>query len=379
MVIISKVTKQKKITFKTKHMKSSKNIKIAFGILIAFVAGFMVGITLTNPGLSLMEAAGTIGKIDKYRNIKITEADIQLKNTLLENEELREAYIQYFAYEYTANVKMLGDIELAIKEAISIPEYYAANTRNIDALEEYMDFLDIARLRILEAIDGLTNLDDRSQVAIQSILGRAGNAMAQNVMRSSVVFDFLADVERYLTKVSREAVPGLVLVHDRLFSNLLTACLVNENRSGLDFLSQRDFIGDEEFFGSVDFSSNANLSSMLNDAGNLGSFLAGSLLYNQDQLSGIVYSDMQSLGAGFSNQESLQQQIISNAQQLGFYGMITDAQQLQSIGFFDSEQLRFDSERLQLLLNSQQLQVINSQSLNSLMNSQEQLRGINAF
>ena len=61
-------------------MKTKKSIVVTAGLLIGFVIGLMVGITLTNPGLSLMEAAGTIGKVDQYRNVRVTEKDIELRN-----------------------------------------------------------------------------------------------------------------------------------------------------------------------------------------------------------------------------------------------------------------------------------------------------------
>ncbi|MDZ4204800.1 MAG: hypothetical protein U1C46_08295, partial [Bacteroidales bacterium] len=87
-------------------MRAKRNLLVIVGLLIGFSAGLIVGIMLANPGLSLREAAGTIGKIDKYRNVKITEADIELRNELLADEGLRKAFTSYLNYEYAANVKM---------------------------------------------------------------------------------------------------------------------------------------------------------------------------------------------------------------------------------------------------------------------------------
>ncbi len=249
-------------------MKTKKSVIALISMIVGFAVGIMVGITLTNPGLSMWEAAGTIGRIDQYRNVRITEADIELRNQLLDDENMLEAYRNYLAYEYASNVKMADDIRFALEAGREHEEFFSANAGTLAKMEEYGEFLDNARLRILEALTAINDLSEIERVAIRTVLNNAGNAMAQTVFRSSVLFDFLTGVERYYETVSREDYPRLAIAHDQLYGNLLTINIVNDNRPVLEHLLAKNLM--DELADLSQLSADAILSVVVRDIERIG-------------------------------------------------------------------------------------------------------------
>jgi hypothetical protein len=342
-------------------MKTKKSVAVSIGVLIGFVGGLLIGISLTNPGMSLMEAAGTIGKMDAYRNVKVTEQDIELRNELLTDASLRESYREYLTYEYAANVKMTDDIRYALQEVDRTQGFRSANARTMERLEDYTLFLENARLQILEAIGVILELDEHNQVAIRQVLNDAGNVLAQTTYRSTVLFDLMEDINAFFQTNAKEEFPQLALAHDRLFANLLTACLVSDNKPVLEHLLDKELMTENE--------SLALLSNTLQSA-----FLA-----DLDQL-----SDKQSRLAGSERLSAFMADSSPLLQVLQDIGMLAGAEGLADIPLFDSEQLGsimiiFDAENLRegTGLGSQSLAgsiFYDASRLSDMMQSKEQLQ-----
>ncbi len=322
-------------------MKSKKIIQNLIIVVFAFVAGIMVGITLTNPGLSLMEATGTIGRVDQYRNVKITEADIELRNELLSDDRMREAYVQYLTFEYTNNIQMADNISYALVAADASPVFRTANSGTLNQMEDYGVFLDNVRLRILEAMAVISDLSGTDKVAIRTVLGDAGNAISQTITRSNAVFSFLTGVEDFFLTTAKEDFPQLVNAHDRLFSNMMAINMINDNRPVLEYLLAKGFLGEESALAMSDMES---------------------LRMN-------VLNDVQDLKAGFPDQESLQM-MVASVQQL-HNSLLLDGQNLQQM-LRDGQTLNINALRSASLLNSESM-------MSNAMRDSESLRGFNHF
>ena len=304
-------------------MKTRKTILVIFSLVIGFAIGLMVGLTLTNPGMSLREAAGTIGRVDQYRNVRVTEADIELRNELLADQNMREAYRNYLAYEYATNIKMGDDLRFAISAGREHNDFRTNSTRTLDRMEEYAIFLDNARLRILEAIGVLSDLSDRDRVAIRTVLNSAGSAIAQTQFRSGVVFDFMTDVERFFETNPKANFPQLARAHDQLFANMLMHNIVNDNRPVLEHLLAKEVMDEDGEFAQLDAETLRMI--VLSDAGNLrdGAFLNEALL-------DFVIGNIEALRVNFRIQDAEHLRDLVNF----------DAEQLRIIGAYDAETLR---------------------------------------
>lgn len=227
-------------------MKTKKSLAIAIGILLAFVIGMLLGLVLTNPGMNVIEAAGTIGKVDKYRNVNVTAEDIELRNDLITDESLKESYQNYLMVEYTSNVKMGDDIQFAVEAGRQTPGFNTLQVQTMRDLEEYVIFLDNARLQILEAIAALDDMDRKGHIAIRTVMNNAGNALAQTKYRGNILYAFLHDVEQFLHTAGKEDYPQLAKAHDLLFANLFFSGIMNGDSPGLKYLMKKERFTENE-------------------------------------------------------------------------------------------------------------------------------------
>lgn len=329
-------------------MKSKNVITVVITLIIGFSIGLMTGVTLTSPGMSLREAAGTIGRVDQYRNVRITQKDIELQNDLMEDEQRREAFINYLTYEYANNLQMKDNVRLALASSRDADNFRNSNSKTIEQLDQYSEFLDNARLRMLEAIGALRELGDKEdKVAIHTILKDAGNTLAQNNLRSDVLFDFMLGVEKFFETASPGEFPDLANAHDRIFANLVAENVVKGDRPTLNHLFTKEFLGDVE---RLDYYA---------DSEQLGKIM----VWDAEQMESLGFYDAEQLGQILFDAEKLEWGLM-DAEQMGSLlmdteqmGMINmDAEQLGAL--FDAEQLGvFDSEQLEFWDTSDQLQM----------------------
>ena len=64
-------------------MKKRNGLLLTLAVIASLAIGFLIGIMVDIPKTDNTQVVGTIGKIQNYKNVKITEQDIQLKNELL--------------------------------------------------------------------------------------------------------------------------------------------------------------------------------------------------------------------------------------------------------------------------------------------------------
>jgi hypothetical protein len=295
-------------------MKKQKTIFIILGLVIGLVVGLAAGLALMNPGMtgiSVWEAAGTIGRVDQYRNVRVTEADIELRNELLADSTMREAYRNYLAYEYAANIKMGDDLRFAIAAGREHEGFSTYNARTLDRMEEYAMFLDNVRLRLLEAIGTISDLSDRDRVAIRTVLNSAGNALAQTQRRNGVVFDFMADVEGFFETNPKAEFPQLALAHDQLFANLLMHNIMNDNRPVLEHLLAKEVMDEDGEFAQLDAET-----------------LRAQVLFDMENLKDIVFKN-----------EAFRDMVIADIAALNNNFRVQDAAHLRDMGLFDASQL----------------------------------------
>jgi hypothetical protein len=344
-------------------MKTNKNVLIVIGLLIGFVAGLIVGMYFLNPGLNPGDAAGTIGKVDKYRNVKITEADIELQNELLADEQLRQAFVNYMQYEYAAAVKMSEDIRFALSVSDETPAFQNRNQRMVESMIKYNSLLENARLYLFEAAMTVEDLDSKDKIAIGAVLNNANNALTQIRQGNVAVYDFLSAAENFFNEGERGSFPKLEDAYGRLFSNLLASSIITNNRMAFEYLISKNTKYDQ--------TSTAKL--------------------NSEALQGIVFTDSQRLG--LYNIENLG--LIFNTEQLS--NILGDVQNLGVIYLLDIENLglsnvealgidfpiiaAYDTERLAAFLDVQNLGIVvyNMEELQSFIQNIEKLQDAQLF
>jgi hypothetical protein len=337
-------------------VKKNKIIFVIVSFIIGIAIGLIAGIMIISPRMSLTEAVGTIGRLNQYRNVRITEADIELRNELLSDEEMLEAYRSYLAFEYSANLRMVEDLNTALQAGRDIPEFSSKNAHTLDRLESYAGYLENARLTILDAMGALSDLSGQSRVAVRSLLNNAGNAIVQSHSLSSPVFDFMLGVDSYLKQNPEEGYKQLANAHDQLLANLMMINIINRNLPVLEYLTEKSVLAED--LELAQFDSETLRSKLLEDVG---------------RLEGIVFHDAEKLNTILLDTERLS--VFFDAEALSLIVILAPDAEKLSVGFTDTDKLSaftdaerlsgiigLDSERLNVLLSgSQKLNLLNLQ------------------
>lgn len=340
-------------------MKTKKTIVIILSLVIGFAIGLLTGTIIYNPGMNLIDAAGTIGRVDQYRNVRITEADIELRNELLSDEEMLEAYRSYLAFEYSANLRMVEDLNAALQAGRDIPEFSSKNAHTLDRMDRYAGFLENARLTILDAMSALNDLSGQSRVAVRSLLNNAGNAIVRSHNLSSPVFDFMLSVDSFMKQNPDGDFGQLALAHDQLLANLMMINIINKNLPVLEYLIEKSAISEDREL--AQFDSEMLRAKVLEDADNLGLWILDS-----EKLNLIVY-DTERLSILFDKEVLSGIVFFDNEQLRGIAGL--DSERLSAIDFFDTEKLSMiilDTEKLNRV-------VLDTEKLNFVLKGSEQL------
>lgn len=66
-----------------------------FTAILALIAGIFIGLFLANFTSDDEHLGGTIGKVDRYRNVKVTEDDVLLRNELVDDTAKNNHNISY--------------------------------------------------------------------------------------------------------------------------------------------------------------------------------------------------------------------------------------------------------------------------------------------
>ncbi len=220
-----------------------KSTKLIIGIIIAlsFAIGFLVSVVLDIPPQKESDLAGTIGKINNYRNVKISDNDIKLRNDLMKDEKLLKKYKDYYNFQYASSAKLGISVDNALDASAKDNQFSSTYTKEIIALTNFKNFLKEARKDLLIALSVLNNIYESDQFSISSLINNANNAVAQIRYREAVVGDFVFAIETYLGKDKINEYTQLKNAHDMLLLNQFTNAVITQNKPMLKFLDKKEF------------------------------------------------------------------------------------------------------------------------------------------
>jgi len=362
-------------------MKKQKHLIIALSLVIGVVVGLIVGFILTDPCRDVQDAAGTIGRVEHYRDVQIAEEDIALRNQFLDDADMLESYEMYLGFEYTTNLRQAENTRFALLAARQHGDFGVQNHRTLDRMKEYTRLLDNARLRILEALGVINDLENREGVAIRSVLNRAGNAIVQTQIRSNVLFDYLTAVEDFFHTHPQAEYPALTRAHDELYATLLMHNIIRDNKPVLDHLLAKNLMNEDGELAQLD--NETVLNYIIMDAARLQvQYLDQETLeslYDQETLNAISLFDQNVLGMYLQDQETLQDMGLFDQQTLNLL-VLLDQENLSAYELFDQgvlgDHTLFDQETLQsfTIMDQEMLSFLDQETLQSIAN-QEVLRG----
>lgn len=314
-------------------------------LLIAFLAlliGFLGGYTFT--GFSTMGdkdgdyyeigkfLSGTIGKVDRYRNVKITENDLLLRNELIEDSVKRNQYEKYLLYYYYQSLRTSADVDAVLPKASSVEAFQSTYYPYADAVSKFRTYLESAREDILMALNMIVNLEQDTKLPVVDFLNQAQNAVHRIRNHEQILVNYLEAMSTFISSHPDQNWPELEEAREILSMNLLQSAILTQNKPILVYLHQNNLATNKEQVKESLTEAVQPIglqNQMANDIERLG-------LLNGESLQKIIWTDMETLNAiSLENIEQLG--VIYRSESLGTG--FTDSEQLGKIIWLSNEQL----------------------------------------
>jgi hypothetical protein len=335
-----------------------KKVSLTQTVLVAVVSlaiGFLIGFVAKNDTPKTDNLAGSIGKVDRYRNVKVTEEDLMLRNELVTDTLKRMQYEKYLTYYYYQSLQTASDLRLVTEKTASVTEFAGVNEPYLKSLTSYQDFLEKARLDIFSSILLIKTMTVNENIPVIQNLNQAQNAISRIRTQETLLSGYMESIAEFLDTNPDKKYDALEDAHDILVNNLVTSAVMTQNKPALKYLDHRKMMNDKEGMKQLAANNNAKVSlndQVMNDLHQLNSVL---LVGDQQKLDAIN-SDNQLSAVLLNSQGELQVVILLDTQLSSFQN---DVEQLRDV-LCDSS--------LNMVINSEEsLRVTDVQSLNSMI------------
>lgn len=260
-------------------MKKNKTLAVLIPIL-ALVVGFITGQLVSFPPTHESELAGTVGKLSNYRNVKISENDLLLRNELLGDEELASKLQHYFSLHFLNTADLSEKVTSAVAASRSAGDFSTLYGKQVNDLDQLGPFLAEARKDLLLVLSALEDLPESDQQSIGVLINNAANALAQINFREQKVLGFVEAAGAFLDEKGTVNFPELVRAHDLLLLGQVRSALLSDDNLKLKVLDGKSLLS-------------------------RGDSLPGQFSPEGDQLRKLALTDMQGLGDLVSDKEKV--------------------------------------------------------------------------
>lgn len=320
-------------------------------VIAALVVGFLIGFSINNLPPADDDLAGSIGRVDRYRNVKMTEDDIMLRNELADDAEKRTQYGNYLMYYYYRSLKTSADVKQVLELSEQVAEFNNYHQPYANALSSFSTYLEAARQDLLRAVSLVLDIENQPNVPIIQELNQAQNAISRIRNHDAILMNFMDAIGNYVQQHPEAAIDELRDAHDILAINLMQSALLTQNKPVLSYLEDKQMLNETDDY--TDAISSNSLEAINNillwDVENLGFLNMEQLgtgftlnmeklhaFMNTEQLSGSIFFDAESLGAHIGNEENLQF-VLGSMENMGLY--------------FNSEMIEMEFMGLLVILN----------------------------
>jgi len=330
-------------------MKKFTLLQTGLIAIVALVVGLFIGFAIKNFSTSTEDLAGTIGKVDRYRNVKITEDDILLRNELVSDTVKRNQYEKYLQYYYYQSLNKSSAIDQLLSKTLTAVEFDNFNSE-ITALKCFNLYLEPARVDILNALNMISSLNKNEDVPMLTYLNQAQNAIIRIRNNDIMMLNYMDAITSYMEKNPGEANDELKDTHDILALNVMQGAILAQDKPVLTYLDKKKLMNDKE--GMKKLVAEANFKPYMDahlklDAEKLGTRLLDGenlqmVIFDMENLNS-AWGDIESLGSTlYGDSESLNVLLVGSEQKLGG-GLLLDIEKLGGMALIlDSEKLGFD-------------------------------------
>jgi len=341
---------------------NKSSIVLVLVVLVSLTAGFLVGILVDFPKTDNTQLAGTIGRVQNYKNVKVTEADLELKNDLVTDTLILKAISTYFNYYYVSAVSQEEKIRYALDALENQDAYKEYAGLLLQQVARYATFLENARLDLLQAIAVVTNPAEVHPVMMRNTIVQANNVISQISYRKQSVLDLTDNLGSYLATQGKDTDATLASVHTVLTMEQITNALALNDKVVLKYFEKKK-IFTEQIQGS--FASDLQ-GIIVEDAQKLGI-----ALYDIDPM-GIIILNSENIGNHFLLDNPGLNSMLDNMSELGYIGTAA-FESSQEMGVF----LNMDDLSLNVVMDTQQLEFFADSENLGMINSIQELRFLN--
>lgn len=214
--------------------------------IAALLVGFLIGYSINNLPPARNDVAGSIGKLDRYRNVKVSEQDMLLRNELIEDTIKRTQYQQYLMYYYYQSLRTATDAQQVLSRTSAAEAFNALYYPYADALEQYSQYLVAARNDILEALTLIVSLDDNEALPVINYLNQAQNAISRIRHHDAILMNYMQAIAAYLEEHEGINNESLEEAHDILLFNLANGAILTQNKPILNYLDKHQFLSSRD-------------------------------------------------------------------------------------------------------------------------------------
>lgn len=339
-------------------MKRKRVFLNAVVVIVCLLIGVVIGVSVDLPKTSSDNLKGTIGKVNKHRNVNITDADLQLRSELIDDMQKREGYLNYYTFHYGMVAQLSILVDSAIVASEQNVDFNKENAQVVRGLKAYTKNIENPRAELLLAVLTLQNIDEVNEAAIGTILNNANMAIARLTYNENVIANFTSAALEFIKKNPAADNDALILVHDNLSMLQFSKALITKDKPMIKYYDKHEVFSDVESLGVVRFSSETLNLLLIYDSEHLqAGFTNQSQLEGHESLDLVIVNSQEMLGAiSFFDAQKLENvqnclgAIMLNIEKLGVFSNAVVGSQIN--GNFSSEQLQglFDSEQLQRFL-----------------------------
>ncbi|HPS25347.1 MAG TPA: hypothetical protein PLB28_07200 [Bacteroidales bacterium] len=329
-------------------MKKRNALLLTLAVIASLAIGFLIGIMVDIPKTDNTQVAGTIGKIQNYKNVKITEQDIQLKNELLADSVLLKAIGNYFNYYYVSAVSQGDRIKYALKELDPEQEFKAFSGMTLTEFAGYGTFLENARKDLMLAVALCKFPNDVHPVLLRNAITQANNVIAQMNYRKQAVLNLIDNLDTFIGQKGKDVPVVLANVHAVLSCDQIINAVALNDKVVLKYFDRKKLYTTEikaSSLADMQGSSSVLQGYIIHDAAILKDQIFGSssslgidpIQLDQENL-GFLIEDAALIGTQFLLDAGNLQGFIGSASELGYFVVGSVFQNLENLGIIYTHQ-----------------------------------------
>ena len=385
-------------------MKKKNRSLLILTIAVSLVVGFLTGMLVDFPKTDNTQLSGTIGRVQNYKNVKVTEKDIELKNDLVSDTVMLKALSAWFNYYYVSAVSQGDKIRYALDQIQPLETYKEYAGVVLSDVAGYRTFLENTRTNLLLAVAMVRDPAEIHPVLLRNTIVEANNVISRMSHRKQSVLDLIDNMGSYLEAQGSDPDGTLAGVHTVLTMDQLANAMALNDKMVIQYFQKKKLFTDE-----IQGSFGLNLKEIVVEdlsrlnAINDQSALNLLIILDQDNIgSSQIVSDAALIGQQFLLNETALQFYCSNMSELGYINKSSSTlENMQDLalggvmfimdatgelgGFFNMENLKgtgsFDKANLGSVgfFNAQQLGFLNVSQLGAFMDKVSNLGGITSL